>query len=342
MSIFIPPRTRAELAHPAPVGSRHEQAKTISFSLIGQGVAPAAVFVQLRGMYDAGVTDAELQDVIRWAASKNPQPCRFGEKQNAWMPRQRIAAPPRETKPTKEQAIANAESWLGGFRCDAADLWHRSPWRPLADWKLDSLMFLAALYDAGDFVNIVTEYTIKRIADGEEKANPSGAGRTFTRDDWMRAIRSHGTPQSEAGAWIRMNPCKLEGSGSEGAVCDSDITAHRFALLESDVIPKALALSIFAALPLPVVSIHGSGGRGPHAWVRLDSANAEDYRNQIARILKKLARIGIDDGNKNPSRLSRLPGAMRQLGASGEGEQRLYYLNPEAHGQPIFPKGGSR
>lgn len=49
--IFIPPKTRAELANPAPAGSRHEQAKRLSFSLIGQGLTPSAVFEQLRAMY---------------------------------------------------------------------------------------------------------------------------------------------------------------------------------------------------------------------------------------------------------------------------------------------------
>lgn len=339
MSIFIPPRTLAELANPAPAGSRHEQAKTISFSLIGQGLSPAAVFAELRVMYGADVTDRELQSVIRWAEAKNPQPCGYG----APMPRKRTAAPP-EPKPetTPEQAIAHAENWLGGFRCDAADLWHRSPWQPLEDWRLDSLTVLAGLYDGRDFINIVTSYKVTRKADGEEKANPDGAGRTMSRDAWMREIRAHGTPQSAAGGWVRMNPCKPEGSGSNGAICDADITAHRFMLLESDLLPEALALSVYAALPLPVVSIHASGGRGPHAWVRLDCANAEDYRKQVAYILAKLERLGMDGGNKNPSRLSRLPGATRQLGATGDGEQRLYYLNPEADGQPIFAREGGQ
>jgi hypothetical protein len=335
--IFIPPRTRAELSNPAPAGSRHEQAKRLSLSLIGQGLTPAAVFEQLRAMYDADVTDRELQGVIQWAAAKNPQPCGYG----APMPRQRIATPPTpRAETTQEQAIANAENWLGGFRCDGCDLWHRSPWQPLEDWRLDSLMFLAGLYDAADFVNIVTDYTTTRKKDGEEKTNPSGAGRTMLRDDWMREIRDNGTPKSEAGAWVRMNPCQPEGSGKGGAICDEDVTAHRFALLESDKLPETLALSVYAALPLPVVSIHASGGRGPHAWVRLDAAGADDYAQKVFRILSRLERIGIDQGNKNPSRLSRLPGALRQLGASGGGEQRLYYFNPDADGQPIFAKGG--
>jgi hypothetical protein len=38
--------------------------------------------------------------------------------------------------------------------------------------------------------------------------------------------------------------------------------------------------------------------------------------------------IGIDPRNKNPSRLSRLPGARREIGAVDCGKQRVLYLNP--------------
>ena len=158
----------------------------------------------------------------------------------------------------------------------------------------------------------------------------------------------HGTPQSDAGAWIRMNPVTANGSGFDGAIKDEDVTAHRFMLIESDKLPEDLALSFYAALTLPVAAILASGGRGPHAWVRLDCATDEEYRRQVAHILEKLRPFGIDDGNKNPSRLSRLPGALRQIGArlpsvpdEGDkdgGQQRLYYLSHDPEQQPIFKK----
>src|SRR5206468_8990811 len=75
---FIPPRTRAELASPAPIGQRHEQMKRVVLPLLGSGLNPDAVFVQLRGMYQPDVTDREIRDLIEWAISKNPQPCGNG------------------------------------------------------------------------------------------------------------------------------------------------------------------------------------------------------------------------------------------------------------------------
>ena len=45
--------------------------------LLGAGLTPEAVFVQLRGMYEPDVSDREIRDIITWAALKNPQPCGY-------------------------------------------------------------------------------------------------------------------------------------------------------------------------------------------------------------------------------------------------------------------------
>ncbi len=120
-----------------------------------------------------------------------------------------------------------------------------------------------------------------------------------------------------------MNP--LDGRG----VSDVNVTAFRFALLESDKLPFDLALALFARLPLPIAAILTSGGRGPHAWVLVDADTAEDYQTTVEEMISLLARFGVDTGNKNPSRLSRLPGVIRRIGAEGDGRQRLLYLNPQ-------------
>src|SRR5438132_11345668 len=80
---LIPPRTRAELVSPAPRGQRHEQMKSIILPLLGAGLTPDAVFVQLRTMYEPDVRDREIHDLITWAVSKNPRPCGYGWKVRA-------------------------------------------------------------------------------------------------------------------------------------------------------------------------------------------------------------------------------------------------------------------
>jgi len=335
---FIPPRTRIELSSPAPCGQRHEQMLKLVLPLLGAGLTPEAVFVQLRGTYEPDVSDREIRDIITWAALKNPQPCGYARKtDNFNAPNSpRLATLQRVTA---EQATANAKEWLADFWCDECDLWHVSPWRPLEDWRMDALMVFAAFYDKNDFLNVVTDFTIERRKDGKQKANPQGAGETLLRDDWMRSIRDHGAPQGAAGAWIRPNPVKHHGTGTTGAPCDADVTSFRFCLLESDDLPFGLQLSLWARLPLPIAAIIDSGGRSAHAWVMLNCSAAEEYRAKVNRIFTLLARFGVCKNNKNPSRLSRLPSAQREIGKrEGGGAQRLLYLDPEPREAPIFER----
>jgi hypothetical protein len=328
---LIPRRTRAELQSPAPVGQRHEQIKNVVLPLLGAGLTPKAVFAQLRSMYEPDVSDREIESLITWAASRNPRQCAYSY--DTW-PLQQVSKPERVTA---EQATANVKKWLGSFRCDECDLWHVSPWPPLEDWKRDALMLLAALYGKAEYINVVTDFRIEG-KDGKHKTNPYGAGKTLLRDDWLRWIRDHGTPQSEAGAWIRPNPVKQRGSGKDGAIMDADVTSYRFALIESDILPAELQLSLWARLPLPIAAIIASGGRGPHAWVKVDCSGAEEYQTKVERIYSLLARFGICPSNKNPSRLSRMPGAQRSIGANADGRQRLLYLTDEPTEAPIFER----
>jgi hypothetical protein len=288
-------------------------------------------------MYEPDVSDREIRDIITWAALKDPQPCGYPRKTgNFNAPNSpRLATLQRITA---EQAVANAERWLGDFRCDGCDLWHASPWRPLEDCRLDALMLLAALYDKDDFLNILIDFTIEQQNDGKQRANPKGAGKTLVRDDWMRTIRDHGAPHSEAGAWIRPNPVKQHGTGKAGASCDSDVIGYRFCLLESDDLPFSLQLSLWARLPLPIAAIIDSGGRSAHAWVMLNCTTAAEYQAKVNKIFVLLARFLICQSNKNPSRLSRLPGAQRTIGKRADGAQRLLYLNPEPTESAIFKR----
>jgi hypothetical protein len=145
----------------------------------------------------------------------------------------------------------------------------------------------------------------------------------MTRDEWLREIREHGTPKSEAGAWIRMNP--TDGRG----IADANVSVFRFALVEFDAMPLDLQLSLLTRLPLPINAIVTSGGKSLHAWIRVNARSADAYRETAGRMLGLLARFGVDTANKNPSRMTRLPGAQRIIGAMGDGLQRILYLSPD-------------
>lgn len=149
-------------------------------------------------------------------------------------------------------------------------------------------------------------------------------------------LRDKQVPQSEAGCWIRINPLDGEGIGNK------NVTVFRYALLEMDSVPLDLQLAFFARIELPIAAIVKSGGKSVHAWVKVDCLDATSYTDTVGRLYALLAVFGIDQSNKNPSRLARFPGATRQIGRVGDGAQELLYLNPNPTGQAIIPvqKGG--
>jgi len=299
----IPPRTRAELANPAAPGARHEQARRVIFSLVAQRLCGEAIFVQVRGMYGPDFKDAEIWNLIKGAERRNPQPSGFRRYLNSPAPRPALPV-------TKESAAAGVERFLKGFRCDEADLWDVSPWRPLEDPALDALPLLAGLFYAGELVNVSSEH---------------GAGIVKTRDEWMADIRDYGAPAGSIGCMFRPNPVSGTATGENGGWTDKDVTAHRFAVVESDILSLDLQLSVLARLPLPIAAIIFSGGKSYHALVRVDAPDAVAYRKDVGRLLALLRPLGFDQATGNPSRMSRLPGSMR-----GEDQQRLVYLNPDA------------
>jgi hypothetical protein len=103
----------------------------------------------------------------------------------------------------------------------------------------------------------------------------------------------------------------VRGSGANGAHCDGDVANWRDLLIESDLLPANLALSVYGKLSLPIAAIIDSAGRGPHAWVTVNAQSAEEYAQKANHILSRLTTIGFDSGNSNPSRYGRLAGVQR-------------------------------
>jgi len=311
---FVPPRTRMELSSPAAPGGRHAQMVKIAVPLIGNGLSPEAVFAELRSKYDHSISDVEIRGVVKWACGKNPKPSGYGNRYHN-------SPAPRPAPVTVASATAALERFLKGFRCDEADLFHASPWRPLEDPAFDALPILAGLFFGNELVNVCAKH---------------GVGITKTRDEWMADMRDHGAPSGSIGCMFRPNPVTGTPTGEKGGWTDKDITAHRFAVVESDLLPLDLQLSVIARLPLPIAAIIFSGGKSYHALVRVDAPDAAAYHRDVGRMLALLRPMGFDQSTGNHSRMSRLPGARR-----GERQQRLLYLNPDATGEiPIF--GGKK
>lgn len=110
-----------------------------------------------------------------------------------------------------------------------------------------------------------------------------------------------------AGAWIRFNP--LDGNGAS----DINVADFRYALVESDHMSVREQEQIYRELQLPIVALVFSGKRSIHAVVKVEANNIEQYRERVSFLYSYLEKNGVtvDIQNKNPSKLSRLPGATR-------------------------------
>lgn len=121
-----------------------------------------------------------------------------------------------------------------------------------------------------------------------------------------------------AGAWIRFNP--LDGNGVE----DRNVSSYRYALVESDDMSLEEQYSLIQTLELPVKVLVHSGGKSLHAIVHIGAKSATEYKEKVKYLYEVLAANGmkVDENNKNPSRLSRIPGVDR-------GDNRQYIVARE-------------
>lgn len=176
------------------------------------------------------------------------------------------------------------------------------------------IKYLETLFDAGENVGYVTESWEKTDEKGIRWLPSKGcwdrtAGQLIEAlgkcGDDVGAVLGDYNPQ--AGAWIRFNP--LDGNGCK----NENVTEYRYALVESDTEDIASQNAIIRELELPVACMVFSGKKSIHAIVRIDAANYEEYRKRVDYLYKVCQKNGlmIDVQNRNPSRLSRMPGVIR-------------------------------
>ena len=91
------------------------------------------------------------------------------------------------------------------------------------------------------------------------------------------------------------------------------MVSYKYALVECDDLSLAKQNEAIRKLQLPVATLTYSGAKSIHAIVRVDATNAEEYRQRVEFLYKICEKNGliVDTANKNPSRLSRLPGVKR-------------------------------
>lgn len=171
--------------------------------------------------------------------------------------------------------------------------------------------YIETLFDSTETVGYVTETWEK---DG--KFMPTKGNYTTTAGELISQLAKCdgdigsviGDYNEEAGAWVRFNP--LDGKG----VKNENVTDFRYALVESDVTEIDKQNALIRELELPVAVLVYSGGKSLHAIVKVEAADYSEYRKRVDYLYTVCRKNGldIDSQNRNPSRLSRLPGIKRK------------------------------
>lgn len=190
------------------------------------------------------------------------------------------------------------------------------PVKEPANWDpvKEIVTYLETLFETGENVGYVTE-TWETERDGKRKYLPTKGCCDRTAGELIKLLGNCGGDigsvlgdyKQEAGAWIRFNP--LDGKG----VKNENVTDYRYALVESDSMPIEQQNAVIRELELPVAVLVYSGGKSVHAIVKIDAPSYEEYRKRVDFLYKvcKDNGLDIDKQNRNPSRLSRMPGVIR-------------------------------
>lgn len=90
------------------------------------------------------------------------------------------------------------------------------------------------------------------------------------------------------------------------------ITTWRHMVIESDHADPRQWVNFLIQFPWPILALYTSGGKSIHALVRLDAATKEEWDFLCGRAKPLLSTMGADPKTLSASRLTRLPGCLRE------------------------------
>lgn len=179
-------------------------------------------------------------------------------------------------------------------------------WEPAQQLK----SYLQALFEPDEYVAYVTESFM--AADRRRPAKgcwDRTAGQLIEELDACGGDvgKVMGDCDPEIGAWICFNP--VDGTGRK----DANVTSYRYALVECDNMEPGKQLAAIHQMELPCAALVYSGGKSIHAIVRVNAPDYAEYRKRVDYLYTTCQKNGLtlDQQNRNPSRLSRMPGILR-------------------------------
>lgn len=221
-------------------------------------------------------------------------------KENGWMPKSFSMDGGHELD-WDDQIVIDSK-WIEGREFEEP-----RNWKPVNDL----IKYLEVLFEEDDHVGYVTESWVNDAG----KHVPTKGAYDRTALKLIEELRNCngdigaviGDYDPNVGAWIRFNP--LDGKG----VKNDNVIEFRYALIECDDTELDKQNALIRELELPVAALVYSGNKSVHAIVRVEAADYHEYRKRVDYLYDVCRKNGlkIDQQNRNPSRLSRMPGIMR-------------------------------
>lgn len=180
----------------------------------------------------------------------------------------------------------------------------------LEPWEM-AINYLEVLFDPDDIVGYVHS---AKFDEDRQKWVPENAGTYQKQKKLIQNLKKYksfdtafGTINAEAGAWIRINPLDGKGAG------DKNVTRFTHALVEADTMTIEEQKKFLIGSKLPIAALLESGGKSVHAVIKIDAKDKMEFKQRVDFLFDWLNKhkFVVDEANKNPSRLSRLPGVMR-------------------------------
>ena len=191
---------------------------------------------------------------------------------------------------------------------EAQEIAEPAEWHPAQQL----ITYLETLFDSEEHVGYVT----RSFSNEDGKAMPTKGDWARTAGQLVQALSACGDDigsvlgdyDPAVGAWIRFNP--LDGKG----IRNENVTAFRYALVECDGMDIDRQNALIRELELPVACLVHSGGKSVHAIVHIDAPDYPEYRKRVEYLYTVCRKNGLelDQQNRNPSRLSRMPGVLRK------------------------------
>lgn len=245
------------------------------------------------GTFQGSPTPVKVGTIVQYAKDHGWEPERIESRELDW----------NDTIGGRDDYVIIDKGWIEG-----REVVEPENWEPVSHL----VKYLETLYEASENVGYVTESWY----DAEKnKHMPTKGCWDRSAGELIQALNECkgdigavlGDYNPEVGAWIRFNP--MDGKGAK----NENVADFRHALVESDAMDIDQQNAIIRELELPVSCLVHSGKKSLHAIVKIDAANYDEYRKRVDYLYTVLKKNGmsVDTQNKNPSRLSRMPGVMR-------------------------------